>query len=128
MRKGWHEEEGFALPTAVAVTFIIFLLLSATIAHTVRSQYSTRIQWEVYAAQTAAESGIAKMQARLRDQPQWQGKEELRWNDVDVTITVFQNGNGQITIVSIGRAKQGVKQTIRVVLESEKYTIIEWEG
>lgn len=120
------DERGMALPLVTAISLIVFLFLFTSLAHTVYSGESTALEWEMMRAQYAAESGIARIQERLRERSGWRGTLQTKVNGAKVITAIEGEDRRGIRVVSIGMMDRGVKQTIRVVLDPITYEMKEW--
>lgn len=120
------DERGAALPLVLAVAALVFLLVAAGALHTVNHRYHQRLEWEMIRAQYAAESGIAVVQERLKEHPEWTGTMTMTWDGIRVRTVVEDRGSEGIRLRSVGR-NSAVKQTIRVVLDPETLEVKRWE-
>src|SRR5690606_25435421 len=84
------------------------------------------LDWEMLRAQYAAEAGIAVVQARLREDPEWTGAMSMTWDGIRVRTVVEGRTSDGIRLRSVGRTS-GVKQTIRVALDPETLAVKRWE-
>lgn len=120
------DERGAALPLVLAVTLVAFLLIAAGALHAVNHRRHQFLEWEMLRAQYAAESGIAVVQARLREEPEWTGTMTMTWDGIRVRTVVEGRTPDGIRLRSVGR-NSGVKQTIRVELDPETLAVKRWE-
>ncbi|MGB0089828.1 hypothetical protein SAMN04488025_10258 [Planifilum fulgidum] len=120
------DERGAALPLVLAVTLLVFLLIAAGALHAVNHRRHQLLDWEMLRAQYAAEAGIAVVQARLREDPEWTGAMSMTWDGIRVRTVVEGRTSDGIRLRSVGRTP-GVKQTIRVALDPETLAVKRWE-
>jgi Tfp pilus assembly protein PilX len=120
------DERGAALPLVLAVTLLVFLLIAAGALHAVNHRRHQLLDWEMLRAQYAAEAGIAVVQARLREDPEWTGAMTMTWDGIRVRTVVEGRTSDGIRLRSVGRTS-GVKQTIRVALDPETLAVKRWE-
>jgi Tfp pilus assembly protein PilX len=120
------DERGAALPLVLAVTLLVFLLIAAGALHAVNHRRHQLLDWEMLRAQYAAEAGIAVVQARLREDPEWTGAMSMTWDGIRVRTVVEGRTSDGILLRSVGRTS-GVKQTIRVALDPETLAVKRWE-
>ncbi len=120
------DERGAALPLVLAVTLLVFLLIAAGALHAVNHRRHQLLDWEMLRAQYAAEAGIAVVQARLREDPDWTGAMSMTWDVIRVRTVVEGRTSDGIRLRSVGRTS-GVKQTIRVALDPETLAVKRWE-
>ncbi|WP_140413602.1 hypothetical protein [Marininema halotolerans] len=121
-----NNEKGLALPIVLAVSILLFFIITAVLTQLVRAGHGSAAEWKMIRAQYAAESGIARMQYQLcggsrskNDSliTQMNGFQSQTWSEA-------HHGN-QIQIVSVAKG-QGVKQTIRVLVAKDTCIIQKW--
>ncbi|MEW9033602.1 MAG: hypothetical protein AB2404_12910 [Planifilum fimeticola] len=120
------DERGAALPLVLAVTLLVFLLIAAGALHAVNHRRHQFLDWEMLRAQYAAEAGIAVVQERLMEDPEWTGAMTMTWDGIRVRTVVEERASDGIRLRSVGRTSV-VKQTIRVELDPETLAVKRWE-
>ncbi|SEN06545.1 hypothetical protein [Lihuaxuella thermophila] len=121
-----QDERGIALPMVMAVSVILFILITLFVSQTVRGMHTGRLYGERMRVQYAAESGIAWMQHKLRYQPDHRDTGLVRVDDVKVHARVLGKDSSEIYIESTAYGRFGVKQTIRVWLDPETLAVTRW--
>jgi hypothetical protein len=101
------DERGFALPAVIAVTTILFTLVTFVVALAVRSHEAGRLYEERMRVKYAAETGIAKMQQ------EWalgQRKQDtlLDVGGVTVYVQVEEKPDDALHVVATGYGEKGV--------------------
>ncbi|SFJ07127.1 hypothetical protein [Thermoflavimicrobium dichotomicum] len=120
-------ERGIALPTVLAISFLLFVLFTAMIGQIVRSQQAHRLYVEAVRAQYAAESGIAWRQLRLSKKNNDIHMEEREIDRIRVLTQVKRvNQLNQWQISATAFARYGVSQTITVYLDENTLEILRW--
>jgi ferritin-like metal-binding protein YciE len=103
---------------------LVFLLVTALLSQSLQTRHSTMTDWQMLRAQYAAESGIARMQEKICQQGRSQPL-TTRMNGMEVTTrSDIRNGVGVISSTANG---QGVKQSVRVWVNTDTCAVIQWE-
>lgn len=121
-----QDERGMALPIVIAVSAILFILVTLFLSQAVRGKHTERLHGERMRVQYAAESGIAWMQKRIRHQPDRLDADLIRVGDVKVHTRILRKDSSKIHIVSTAFGRFGVKQTIQVELDPKTLAVTRW--
>ncbi|SDB95598.1 hypothetical protein SAMN04488112_10198 [Melghirimyces thermohalophilus] len=120
------DERGMALPFALAVTVLAFLLTSTALSSYSRSLQAANTDWARIQAQYAAESGLARMRQRVCADPNGDRPLSTPLNGFHTRSTVEKTEDGIFRIRSVAQ-KENVKQSIAAELDPRTCTIRRWE-
>ncbi|QKG84845.1 hypothetical protein GXN76_10440 [Kroppenstedtia pulmonis] len=121
----WKDQRGLVLPMVLAVMILVFMLVTAAVSQAVSHRQAASGEWEMIQAQYAAESGIARMQQKLRSDPGWSGTLVTRINGMKASTTIVKKRSRMIQIRSVAKGKR-VRQTVTVELDSQTLQIEKW--
>lgn len=121
----WKDQRGLVLPMVLAVMILVFMLITAAVSQAVSHRQAASGEWEMIQAQYAAESGIARMQQKLRRDPGWSGTLVTRINGMKASTAIIKKQNPLIQIRSVAKGER-VRQTVTVELDSETFEIKTW--
>jgi hypothetical protein len=124
--QGRSRQSGFALPMVLAVTMMLFLLLTAAVSSLADNRDDTMWQWEMTQAQYAAETGIACVQSMLAEHRTVQGTLSFIWDGTKVRVRSQPGPSGYWNVTAVGERRSGIVQTVRAVLEPRRWTIVRW--
>ncbi|MFC4076621.1 hypothetical protein [Salinithrix halophila] len=125
---GWfpfNDQRGIALPFVLAVSVLLFILLTAALSQLFRSGHTVSAEWKTLRAQYAAESGLARIQNHLCTSRKNITPITTRINGIQAKTQVEGRARNAIRLVSVARGR-GIKQTIRVEVDRETCQIREW--
>ncbi|SDW08991.1 hypothetical protein SAMN05444487_101274 [Marininema mesophilum] len=128
MKESWQvvrNERGLALPMVLAVTILLFLILTAVLTQLVREGHARTAEWKMIRAQYAAESGIARMQSRLCVVKRPKKLLTTQMNGLRTETKIDRYEKNAVHVISIAHGK-GVKQTIKAKLARDNCTIQKW--
>ncbi|PTX65027.1 hypothetical protein C8P63_101251 [Melghirimyces profundicolus] len=120
------DESGLALPLALAVTVLAFLLATAALSAYSRFLETAELDWKETRAEYAAESGVARMRQKVCRDLTWRRPLATPMNGIQTRTTVETTGKGTLEIRSVARG-EGVKQTITAEVDSATCSILRWE-
>ncbi|MFD1436015.1 hypothetical protein ACFQ5F_14030 [Kroppenstedtia eburnea] len=124
--RGIQNERGIALPFVLAVTVLAFLLTTAALAGYSHSLQGAQMEQKRVRAQYAAESGIARMQQKVCDDPAWNQSLSTPMNGMKTETRIEGTSGGRVRIHSVAEG-EGVRQTIRVEVDRKSCQVVRWE-
>ncbi|MDN4594886.1 hypothetical protein [Polycladomyces subterraneus] len=127
LQTGRSRHNGFALPMVLAVTMMLFLLLTAAVSSFADNRDDTMWQWEMTQAQYAAETGITRIQLMLAERRTVRGTLSFTWDGTKVRVRAQPGPTGYWNVTAVGERRYGIVQTVRAVLENRRWTIVRWE-
>ncbi|MFD1426790.1 Tfp pilus assembly protein PilX [Kroppenstedtia sanguinis] len=120
-----QDERGIALPFVLAVTVLAFLLTTAALTSYTYSFKGIQMEMKRVRAQYAAESGIARMQQKVCDDPAWNQSLSTPMNGMKTETRIEGTGGNRVRIHSVAKGKK-VRQTIRVEVEPKTCEVLRW--
>jgi hypothetical protein len=121
-----YEERGFILP----VVLILVALLSSLFLFASREWSGWRekdnLRLAMVQASYAAESGVAYMQAKLREQTEDYSSIHDQIGSYQVDVSVWESDSGTLMIQAVASGKDKVQQTETAEVEKKTLKIKRW--
>ncbi len=109
------------MPVVLAVSSMIFILLTIMVSMNIRSRQTERLWWEGVQAGYAAESGMEVMKTRLRERPEADSG-RFRLGEYLVEVKA-ERKTGQLRLRAVATGPSGIRKSAEAELDPASLVI-----